>query len=65
MPASISSRSLSMLSLAGPMVVPLEGSVGRHGGDFICPYPPGSPLVVPGEVITEEMCRLVRKFIED
>lgn len=46
-------------------LVPLEGSVGRHGGDFICPYPPGSPLVVPGEVITEEMCRLVRKYIEE
>lgn len=45
--------------------VPLEESAGRHGGEFICLYPPGCPLLVPGEEITEEMCRLVQEYREE
>ncbi len=32
--------------------VPIVESVGRTAGDFLIPYPPGIPYVVPGELIT-------------
>ena len=34
--------------------LPLEESLGRISGDIICPYPPGIPLIVPGEKIDNE-----------
>ena len=35
----------------------LKDSTGRTAGDFIIPYPPGIPYVVPGELITEDTCQ--------
>ena len=35
--------------------VPLMESVGCVAGEFVSLYPPGIPLLVPGEVITEEL----------
>lgn len=32
-------------------------SLGQICGELVCPYPPGIPLLVPGEVITEEVIR--------
>uniref|UniRef100_A0A1D1XTK8 Arginine decarboxylase n=2 Tax=Anthurium amnicola TaxID=1678845 RepID=A0A1D1XTK8_9ARAE len=29
-------------------------SIGQVSGELICPYPPGIPVLIPGEVITEE-----------
>ncbi|KAJ9543689.1 hypothetical protein OSB04_023396 [Centaurea solstitialis] len=37
--------------------VSFEESIGRICGELICPYPPGIPLLLPGEVITEEAAR--------
>ncbi|KAI3701759.1 hypothetical protein L6452_27084 [Arctium lappa] len=34
--------------------VSFKESIGRVCGELICPYPPGIPLLIPGEVITEE-----------
>lgn len=34
--------------------IPLVESLGRISGDIICPYPPGIPLIVPGERIDKE-----------
>ncbi|KAK1422320.1 hypothetical protein QVD17_25353 [Tagetes erecta] len=34
--------------------VSFEESVGKICGELVCPYPPGIPLLIPGEVITEE-----------
>ena len=31
--------------------IPLSKSLGKISGDIICPYPPGIPLIVPGERI--------------
>ena len=31
--------------------IPLAKSSGKISGDIICPYPPGIPLIVPGERI--------------
>ena len=33
--------------------IPLKESLGKISGDIICPYPPGIPLIVPGEKIDE------------
>lgn len=41
-------------------MIPIEESQGRISGDFLIPYPPGIPLLVPGEVVTEEVIRIVR-----
>lgn len=35
--------------------IPLMGSVGCVAGEFVSLYPPGIPLLVPGEAITEEL----------
>ncbi|XP_021890892.1 uncharacterized protein LOC110809385 isoform X2 [Carica papaya] len=32
----------------------IEESVGKVCGEMICPYPPGIPLMIPGELITKE-----------
>lgn len=32
--------------------VPLEESIGRISGEMIAPYPPGIPILLPGEIIT-------------
>ncbi|XP_022134581.1 uncharacterized protein LOC111006813 [Momordica charantia] len=37
----------------------IRESVGEVCGELICPYPPGIPVTIPGEVITEE----VRDFL--
>ncbi len=34
--------------------IPLLKSLGAISGDIICPYPPGIPLIVPGERINQE-----------
>ncbi|KAK9076887.1 hypothetical protein SSX86_005222 [Deinandra increscens subsp. villosa] len=34
--------------------VSFKESVGKICGELVCPYPPGVPLLIPGEVITEE-----------
>ncbi|XP_057806526.1 uncharacterized protein LOC131021379 isoform X1 [Salvia miltiorrhiza] len=33
--------------------VSLEDSLGKICGELICPYPPGIPVMIPGEVVTE------------
>ena len=40
----------------------LEDSVGCYAGEFINLYPPGVPVLVPGEQITGEICENIRKW---
>lgn len=35
--------------------IPAEASLGRISGELIIPYPPGIPILMPGEVITGEV----------
>ncbi|WP_425586780.1 hypothetical protein [Streptomyces rameus] len=37
--------------------MPAERAVGREAAETLSPYPPGVPVVAPGEVITEEIDR--------
>ena len=34
--------------------IPFSQSLGKVSGDIICPYPPGIPLIVPGERIDKD-----------
>ena len=44
--------------------VPLDEAVGKMVADYVYLYPPGIPLIVPGEVITEEFIRHIRECRE-
>lgn len=45
-------------------MVSLEESIGRPIGEFINLYPPGIPLLVPGERMTEGLCGDIRSALE-
>ena len=45
-------------------VVSLKDAKGRVAGDYIYKYPPGIPLVVPGEIISENLIKEVEKSLE-
>jgi len=42
--------------------IELKKSKGRISGDFITPYPPGIPVISPGEVITEEIIEYIQEL---
>lgn len=42
--------------------VQLEESIGNIAGEFVYLYPPGIPLVVPGEEITEEILDKIKEY---
>ncbi|WP_128381413.1 aminotransferase class I/II-fold pyridoxal phosphate-dependent enzyme [Streptomyces cavernae] len=44
-------------------VVPAERAVGRIAAEMISPYPPGVPVVAPGEVITGEILEYLRSGV--
>lgn len=43
--------------------VPFAEAAGRMSGDYVYLYPPGIPLIVPGEIITEEFLERIRMCI--
>ena len=44
--------------------VSLEQASGQISGELICPYPPGIPVVMPGEVITTEAIAYLRQILD-
>lgn len=44
-------------------LVKLEDTAGRTAGEFISLYPPGSPVLVPGECIEERTIECIREYI--
>jgi lysine decarboxylase len=42
----------------------LKDSVGKIAGEFIIPFPPGIPMIVPGEIITKESIILINRYID-
>lgn len=44
--------------------VPLSDSAGRIIAEFVMVYPPGIPIFIPGEIITEENIAYIQKNIE-
>ncbi|MED1488250.1 MULTISPECIES: aminotransferase class I/II-fold pyridoxal phosphate-dependent enzyme [Bacillus] len=45
-------------------IVPFEKSAGRIIAEFVMVYPPGIPIFIPGEIITEENLAYIRKNME-
>jgi len=45
-------------------VVPFEQSVGRVCAEIVCPYPPGIPLLVPGERVSRETCQYLMELVK-
>ena len=39
--------------------IPFSKSQGQICGEFIIPYPPGIPLLAPGEVITKQIMKQI------
>ncbi len=44
--------------------VKLEDSVGRVSGEYITPYPPGIPILLPGEIIEAETIDYVKTMVK-
>jgi arginine/lysine/ornithine decarboxylase len=44
--------------------VELDASNGRFAGEFINLYPPGTPIVVPGECITEVVIQKIKECLQ-
>ena len=45
-------------------IVPIDESANRISAEFIMVYPPGIPIFIPGELITEENISYIKKNIE-
>ena len=45
-------------------VIPFEESAGRIIAEFIMVYPPGIPIFIPGEIITQENLEYIKKNLE-
>lgn len=43
--------------------VPIEQAGDRLCGELICPYPPGIPVLMPGEVITSEVVNYLKQIV--
>jgi len=44
------------------VLVRWEDAVGRIAGESVIPYPPGIPLICPGEVVTREIFEIVNRY---
>ncbi|HHY73910.1 MAG TPA: aminotransferase class I/II-fold pyridoxal phosphate-dependent enzyme [Bacillus bacterium] len=45
-------------------VVPFEESIGRIIAEFVMVYPPGIPILIPGEIISKENLDYIRENLE-
>lgn len=49
----------------GKEFIRLENSEGKIAGDFLTPYPPGIPIVCPGEIISQDIISIIERYLED
>ena len=43
--------------------IPIAQASDRMSGELICPYPPGIPLLMPGEIITDEAINYLQQIM--
>ncbi|MGD1712479.1 aminotransferase class I/II-fold pyridoxal phosphate-dependent enzyme [Dapis sp. BLCC M172] len=43
--------------------LPIEESLGHISAELICPYPPGIPVLIPGEIITEKHLQIFEQVL--
>ncbi|MDP4121136.1 MAG: hypothetical protein Q8876_08820, partial [Bacillota bacterium] len=46
-------------------VVSFKDSVGRVSGEYLWVFPPGVPLLVPGQIITKEEIQTITELSQD
>ena len=46
-------------------MISFDEAVGHVSGEFVNLYPPGIPLVVPGEEINSDIVRSVAKYLDE
>lgn len=44
--------------------VPLNKAVGMISAEILSPYPPGIPVLIPGERITKEVCEYLKELVK-
>ena len=49
---------------ASAAAVRLPDAEGKISGTYVNLYPPGIPLIIPGEVITEEIIKLIDRYVQ-
>lgn len=42
--------------------IPWNEAAGRIAGEMLCPYPPGIPLLYPGEILTQEIWDYMERY---
>lgn len=50
---------------ASKRAVPLRAAVGRLAGEIVAPYPPGIPILCPGEEITPEIIEIIELLLAE
>lgn len=45
--------------------IEFKKAVGKISKEFIIPYPPGIPLICPGEIVTEESIKVINDYISN
>ena len=55
---------LSEAEEAPKTAVRLSGAAGNISGTYVNLYPPGIPLIIPGELITEEIIKLIETYVQ-
>lgn len=45
-------------------VLPLSATVGKISAELVCPYPPGIPVLMPGEKITQEAVAYLKQVLQ-
>ena len=63
LPASILKLTPRQAFWAEKKVVSTDFAVNQISGETICPYPPGIPIIMAGEVITEEALNYLKEVI--
>jgi arginine decarboxylase len=46
------------------IVVPIDAAIGKISSESICPYPPGIPILIAGEIITFEAVNYLRQILD-
>ena len=62
MPSTLPAYSPRQAFFAPQIRIPIEQAIGRISTETLCPYPPGIPLVLPGEQITLESINLLQRI---
>ncbi len=47
------------------VLIQLNLSLNKICGDFITPYPPGIPILTPGEIITQDIINKINEYLKN